>query len=142
MINVTPEQEARVNIDRLLEQAGWSVQDAAAVNLYASSGVAVREFPLKLGHGTADCLLYVNQKAAVVVEAKLHPYRRRSPVREVQHWLARQPSRPPAPPGTGRRSVPPLLPWLDGRNSPHTSGTYNGIEELGGPTTRYNMLWD
>ena len=70
MINMTPEQEARVNIDRLLEQAGWSVQNADSINLYASSGVAVREFPLKSGHGTADYLLYVNQKAAGVVEAK------------------------------------------------------------------------
>ena len=133
---MTPEQEARVNIDRLLEQAGWVVQDAAAVNLYASSGVAVREFPLKSGHATADYLLYVNQKAAGVVEAK--PEGSTLTGVEVQHWLARQPSRPPAPPGTGRRSVPPLLPWLDGRNSPHTSGTYNGIEELGGPTTRHS----
>ena len=64
MINVTPEQEARVNIDRLLEQAGWSVQNSDSINLYASSGVAVREFPLKSGHGKADYLLYVNQKAA------------------------------------------------------------------------------
>ena len=68
--NMTPEEQARVNIDNLLEQAGWVVQDAAAVNLHASSGVAVREFPLKSGHGTADYLLYVNQKAAGVVEAK------------------------------------------------------------------------
>ncbi len=30
----------------------------------------MREFPLKSGHGTADYLLYVNQKAAGVVEAK------------------------------------------------------------------------
>ena len=67
---MTPEQEARVNIDRLLERAGWSVQNADSINLYASSGVAVREFPLKSGHGTADYLLYVNQKAAGVVEAK------------------------------------------------------------------------
>ena len=67
---MTPEQEARVNIDRLLEPAGWSVQNADSINLYASSGVAVREFPLKSGHGTADYLLYVNQKAAGVVEAK------------------------------------------------------------------------
>ena len=70
MKNMTPEEQARVNIDNLLEQAGWVAQDAAAVNLYASSGVAVREFPLKSGHGTADYLLYVNQKAAGVVEAK------------------------------------------------------------------------
>ena len=67
---MTPEEQARVNIDTLLEQAGWAVQNAAAVNLYAAGGVAVREFPLKSGHGTADYLLYVNQKAAGVVEAK------------------------------------------------------------------------
>ena len=70
MIDMTPEQEARVNIDRLLEQAGWSVQNAYSINLYISSGVAVREFPLKSGHGKVDYLLYVNQKAAAVVEAK------------------------------------------------------------------------
>ncbi len=46
------------------------MQDADSINLYAGSGVAVREFPLKSGHGTADYLLYVNQKAAGVVEAK------------------------------------------------------------------------
>ena len=59
-----------MNIDNLLEQAGWAVQDPGAVNLYAGSGVAVREFPLKSGHGTADYLLYVNQKATGVIEAK------------------------------------------------------------------------
>ena len=67
---MTPEQQARVNIDKLLEQAGWAVQDAGSVNLYAASGVAVREFRLKPGHGSADYLLYVEQKAAGVVEAK------------------------------------------------------------------------
>ena len=70
MKNMTPEEQARVNIDNLLEQAGWSVQNADSINLYSGSGVAVREFPLKSGHGTADYLLYVNQKAAGVVEAK------------------------------------------------------------------------
>ena len=70
MLNVTPEQEARINIDRLLEQAGWSVQNVDFINLYAGSGVAVCEFPLRSGHGKADYLLYVNQKAAGVVEAK------------------------------------------------------------------------
>ena len=67
---MTPEQQARVNIDRLLEQAGWAVQNADSLNLYAANGVAVREFPMKSGHGAADYLLYVNQKAAGVVEAK------------------------------------------------------------------------
>ena len=58
---MTREQRARANIDNLLEQAGWSVQNADSINLYASGGVAVREFSLKAGHGAADYLLYVNQ---------------------------------------------------------------------------------
>ncbi len=58
-----------LNIDKLLEQAGWSVQDSAA-NLHAARGVASREFELKPGHGTADYLLYVDGKAAGVIEAK------------------------------------------------------------------------
>ena len=67
---MTPQEQARVNIDRKLAQAGWAVQNHASINLYASPGVAVREFPLKTGHGTADYLLYVDQKAVGVVEAK------------------------------------------------------------------------
>ena len=67
---MTPELQSRVNIDSMLEQAGWAVQDASSINLYAGSGVAVREFSLKPGHGEADYLLYVDGKAAGVVEAK------------------------------------------------------------------------
>ena len=67
---MTPEQEARTQIDALLQKAGWAVQDVGSVNLYERRGVAVREFGLKPGHGTADYLLYVDQKAAGVVEAK------------------------------------------------------------------------
>ncbi len=67
---MTPEQKARAKIDALLEQAGWAVQDAGSANLYESRGVAVREFDLRPGHGTADYMLYVDQKAAGVVEAK------------------------------------------------------------------------
>ena len=67
---MTPEEQARVNIDDLLRQAGWAVQDVGSIDLYAAAGVAVREFPLKSAHGKADYLLYVNQKAAGVVEAK------------------------------------------------------------------------
>ena len=67
---MTPELQARIKIDDMLEQAGWAIQDAAAANLYASSGVAVREFALQPGHGVADYLLYVIGKAAGVVEAK------------------------------------------------------------------------
>jgi type I restriction enzyme R subunit len=52
-----------------LADAGWVVQDVAALNLAAGRGVAVREFPLG-SHGFADYLLYVDKKAVGVVEAK------------------------------------------------------------------------
>jgi type I restriction enzyme R subunit len=66
----TPESLARLTIDAALARAGWSVQDAATANLHAARGVAVREFPLKSGHGEADYLLFVNARAVGVVEAK------------------------------------------------------------------------
>ena len=65
-----PEDIAREQIDRMLVSAGWAVQDAKAVNLYAKQGVAIREFELKPGYGTADYLLYVDGKAAGIIEAK------------------------------------------------------------------------
>ena len=64
-----PEQLAREEIDRLLTAAGWHVRDADKANIHAARGVAIREFPLP-GHGFADYLLYVDGKAAGVVEAK------------------------------------------------------------------------
>ena len=64
-----PEQTVREDIDRLLAAAGWYVCDAASANIHAARGVAIREFPLP-GHGFADYLLYVDGKAAGVIEAK------------------------------------------------------------------------
>ena len=64
----TPEELARKNIDDLLTLAGWQVQDRAQLNLGATRGVAVREFPLKTGY--ADYLLLVDRKALGAVEAK------------------------------------------------------------------------
>ena len=46
---LAPEALARENIDRLLEAAGWTVQDRVALNLRASLGVAVREFHTQAG---------------------------------------------------------------------------------------------
>ena len=66
----TPEQEARKNIDQMLEQSGWEIQDVVNANIHANKGVAIREFPLDKGHGFADYLLYVEGKAAGVIEAK------------------------------------------------------------------------
>jgi len=65
---VTPEEEARQEIDAMLTAAGWAVQDRRRVNLGAALGVAVREFTLTTGE--ADYLLIVDRKAAGIVEAK------------------------------------------------------------------------
>jgi type I restriction enzyme R subunit len=54
---VTSEQEARSKIDTLLEQAGWRVVGVDEANIHAARGVAIREFPLKTGHGFADYML-------------------------------------------------------------------------------------
>lgn len=66
----SPEHEARETIDRLLTQAGWAVCDPENAHISAHRGVVIREFPLKQGHGFADYLLYVDGKAAGVIEAK------------------------------------------------------------------------
>lgn len=65
-----PERKARETIDRLLTAAGWHVCDPAEVNISAYRGVAIREFSLKTGHGAADYLLYLDGRAAGVIEAK------------------------------------------------------------------------
>ena len=64
------EEEARESIDAVLEKAGWVVQDRTAANIMAGRGVAIREYPLKPGHGNADYLLYVDAQAVGVIEAK------------------------------------------------------------------------
>jgi type I restriction enzyme R subunit len=63
-----PEERARRNIDRLLEAAGWTVQDYRDLSLGAGLGVVVRSFPLKTGE--ADYVVFVDRKAVGVIEAK------------------------------------------------------------------------
>jgi type I restriction enzyme R subunit len=65
---LTPEQQARVIIDKMLTDAGWLVQDRRELNLHAGRGVAVREFPLSTG--PVDYLLMVDQRPVGVLEAK------------------------------------------------------------------------
>jgi type I restriction enzyme R subunit len=65
-----PEEKAREHIDQALEQAGWKVQDYKSAHLHAGRGVVLRNFPLVSGHGFADYLLYIDGKAAGVIEAK------------------------------------------------------------------------
>ena len=73
---LTPEQQAREQIDGQLEACGWAVQDFASMSIHAARGVAVREYPLKwkegaeIKSGFADYLLYADGWAIGVVEAK------------------------------------------------------------------------
>jgi type I restriction enzyme R subunit len=64
-----PEERARANIDLQLQECGWQVQNFRDMNISASNGVAVREFPIT-GAKEADYLLYADGKAIGVVEAK------------------------------------------------------------------------
>lgn len=65
-----PEARARMEIDRQLSACGWIVQDYKKLNLGAGIGVAIREFKMDGGYDAADYLLFVNRRAAGVIEAK------------------------------------------------------------------------
>ena len=65
-----PEEHVRQTINQLLGAAGWQVCAPQDVHITAHQGVAIREFPLKVGQGFADYLLYVAGRATGVIEAK------------------------------------------------------------------------
>ncbi len=52
-----PEQKARREIDANVTAAGWLVQSRNEIDLTTGRGIAVREFRLKSGFGSADYLL-------------------------------------------------------------------------------------
>ena len=70
--NQTPEQVARDNIDKMLSQAGWFVQDKKKINFAAGIGIAVREYQTDVG--PADYVLFVDKVAVGVIEAKPESY--------------------------------------------------------------------
>jgi type I restriction enzyme R subunit len=65
---MTPEAKARVNIDKMLTESGYVLQDIKDFNRTASLGVAVREYPTN--SGPMDYLLFVGGSPVGVVEAK------------------------------------------------------------------------
>ena len=81
-INQTPEQEARDHIDKMLTDANWLVQSRDKIDLSASIGVAVREYPTDVG--PADYALFVNRKPVGIIEAKREDEGHRLTVVEVQ----------------------------------------------------------
>ena len=66
--NQTPEQAARDNIDKMLSNAGWIVQDKKKINWTAGPGIAVREYQTDVG--PADYVLFAGRKPVGVIEAK------------------------------------------------------------------------
>ena len=67
-LNQNPEQIARDNIDKMLDDAGWKVQKKDAIDFNAGLGIAVREYQTDVG--PADYVLFVDKKAVGVIEAK------------------------------------------------------------------------
>jgi len=63
-----PEDEARIKIDQMLENSGWTVQHYKDIDLGASRGIAVAYFPL--GGDEADYALFIDKNPVGVVEAK------------------------------------------------------------------------
>jgi type I restriction enzyme R subunit len=67
-LNQNPEQKARDNIDKLLLQAGWVIQNKNQINWDVGIGQAVREY--QTDTGPADYILFVDRTPIGVIEAK------------------------------------------------------------------------
>ncbi len=66
--NQTPEQNARNEIDKKLNDAGWIVQKKSKIEWSASRGIAVKEYLTDVG--PADYVLFVDKKPVGIIEAK------------------------------------------------------------------------
>jgi len=65
---MTPEQKARQQIDKMLTQAGWVIQDLKQFSPNAALGVVVREYPTE--SGPADYVMFVDRNPIGIIEAK------------------------------------------------------------------------
>ena len=65
---MSPEEKARLEIDKQLITCGYVLQDMSELNPAASKGVIVREYPTDTGE--VDYLVFVNRKPVGVIEAK------------------------------------------------------------------------
>ena len=63
-----PEDQARKNIDNMLTNSGWIIQDYKKLDLSAGQGVAIREYPFS--KEASDYALFINKIPVGVVEAK------------------------------------------------------------------------
>lgn len=82
MPNQTREQLARDNIDKMLNDAGWTVQDRKAIDFNVGLGIAVREYPTDIG--PVDYVLFVDRQPIGVIEAKAEEEGHRLNIHEKQ----------------------------------------------------------
>ena len=95
-----PEDNARQEIDKMLTDSGWIIQDYEDRNLSAGLGIAVREYPLSKDN--ADYALFIDSQPVGVVEAKKYGYTLSGVVEQSEKYLdglhekfAKAPIRPP-----------------------------------------------
>src|SRR3989338_2631165 len=84
MPELQPEQQARQQIDAMLQASGWAIQDYKQFNPAASRGIALREVPVI--DGRCDYLLIVARKPVGVIEAKKEGTTLSAVVEQTRHY--------------------------------------------------------
>ncbi len=82
---MNPEDEARKDIDKMLTDSGWIIQDYDDRNLSEGLGVAVREYPLSKDN--ADYALFIDSQPVGVVEAKKYGHTLSGVVEQSEKYL-------------------------------------------------------
>ena len=82
---MNPEDQARKDIDKMLTDSGWVVQDYEDRNLSAGLGIAVREYPLSKDN--ADYALFIDSQPVGVVEAKKYGHTLSGVVEQSEKYL-------------------------------------------------------
>jgi len=80
-----PEDQARLTIDQMLTESGWTIRDYDDRNLSSGLGVAVREYPL--GKDNADYALFIDSQPVGVVEAKRYGHTLSGVVEQSEKYL-------------------------------------------------------
>lgn len=82
---MNPEDKARKDIDKMLTDSGWIIQDYEDRNLSEGLGVAVREYPLSKDN--ADYALFIDSQPVGVVEAKKYGHTLSGVVEQSEKYL-------------------------------------------------------
>jgi len=82
---LNPEDKARKDIDKMLTDSGWIIQDYEDRNLSEGLGVAVREYPLSKDN--ADYALFIDSQPVGVVEAKKYGHTLSGVVEQSEKYL-------------------------------------------------------